>query len=70
MINGDKVYLCSIEREDLEQLRVWRNRSDYRMFFREYREINQDMQKNGIKQKLLVIRLQSCLRFVSSAITN
>ena len=28
MIKGNKVYLTSIEREDLEILRNWRNRED------------------------------------------
>ncbi len=47
------VYLNSIERADLESLRIWRNRSGYRMYFREYREINQDMQEKWYQIKVL-----------------
>lgn len=46
MIKGKKVYLTTIEQEDLEQLRHWRNLPDFRKHFREYREISGTMQKN------------------------
>ncbi len=46
MIKGKKVYLDTIEENDLEQLRYWRNLPDYRKYFREYREISKTMQKN------------------------
>ena len=48
---GNKVYLTSIGKGDLEQLRTWRNREDYRKHFREYRETSNDMQVHGIKAK-------------------
>lgn len=53
MLKGKKVYLTSIEKEDLEQLRNWRNREDYRKYFREYREISRDMQMSWYESKVL-----------------
>jgi len=40
MINGKKVSLRSLEKEDLPLLRDWRNQDGYRKFFREFRELN------------------------------
>lgn len=45
MITGKKIYLRAIEREDLERLKEWRNLSEFRKNFREYREINTPMQE-------------------------
>lgn len=53
MLTGNKVYLVPIEREDLEQLRNWRNRPEFRKYFREYREISKDMQMNWYEQKVI-----------------
>lgn len=53
MIKGEKVYLVSIEREDLPLLREWRNRTDYRKYFREYKEISSDMQNSWFENKVL-----------------
>lgn len=53
MIKGEKVYLSAIEKEDLKQLMKWRNLPHYRKNFREYREINLDMQENWYKTKVL-----------------
>lgn len=53
MLKGKQVYLTSIEREDLEQLRLWRNRVEYRKHFREYREISRDMQEKWYQTKVL-----------------
>ena len=44
MLKGEKVYLAAVERNDLRDLMLWRNREDFRKYFREYREINEDMQ--------------------------
>ncbi len=49
MIKGDKVYLTTIEEDDLEQLRQWRNLPQYRKHFREYREISKTMQDKWFK---------------------
>lgn len=53
MLKGTKVYLVPIEREDLEALRVWRNRPEFRKYFREYREISKDMQLKWYESKVL-----------------
>lgn len=45
MLIGKKVTLRAVEKGDLEVLREWRNRPHFRMFFREYREINSTMQE-------------------------
>ena len=45
MIYGDTIALRALEHTDLETLRDWRNRSHYRKFFREYRELNLENQK-------------------------
>lgn len=53
MINGEKVYLTAIERKDLPKLMDWRNREDFRKYFREHREINIDMQEKWYESKVL-----------------
>lgn len=53
MIRGEKVYLRAIEREDLPVLMRWRNLPEYRKHFREYRELNMDMQTNWYEKKVL-----------------
>jgi RimJ/RimL family protein N-acetyltransferase len=53
MIKGKRVYLTSIEKEDLSLLQEWRNRTDYRKYFREYREISNDMQNSWYQNKVL-----------------
>lgn len=45
MLKGEIVGLRAIERGDLDQLRAWRNRPEYRRYFREYRELNDDQQR-------------------------
>lgn len=44
MIRGDIVGLRAIEREDLEQLLIWRNKPEFRQYFREYRELSWENQ--------------------------
>lgn len=44
MISGNKIGLRAIEKADLPILRDWRNREDFRQFFREYREIGSENQ--------------------------
>ncbi|MFW9917767.1 MAG: GNAT family N-acetyltransferase [Candidatus Thorarchaeota archaeon] len=46
MIKGEKIGLRAIEREDLIQLRNWRNRPELRLNFREYRELSMKDQEN------------------------
>ena len=40
MISGKKVALRAVQKEDLPFLMEWRNRPEYRQYFREYRELN------------------------------
>lgn len=53
MIKGNLVSLAPIEREDLPLLMEWRNKPEYRKYFREYREINSDMQLAWYESKVL-----------------
>jgi hypothetical protein len=53
MIRGKKVYLDTVEPGDLETLRKWRNLPEYRKYFREYQEINSDMQKKWYEAKVV-----------------
>lgn len=45
MIKGNLVGLRAIERYDLTILLEWRNRPDYRRYFREHRELGMDQQQ-------------------------
>ncbi|WP_200804916.1 GNAT family N-acetyltransferase [Anaerosalibacter sp. Marseille-P3206] len=65
---GKKVYLKAIEREDLPYLMNWRNRPDFRKYFREYREINSDMQEKWYENK--VINDNSTIMFSIKDIEN
>jgi len=53
MIRGKSIYLSAIEKEDLKKLMDWRNIPDFRKHFREYREINTDMQEAWYQNKVL-----------------
>lgn len=53
MLKGEKVYLEAIEPEDLVKMREWRNKPDYRKYFREYRELNSQMQQNWYQTKVI-----------------
>lgn len=53
MYRGDKVYLDAVNKEDLPQLMYWRNLPEYRKHFREYRELNMDMQMRWYESKVL-----------------
>jgi len=53
MITGKKVYLSNLDRSNLEQLRQWRNNPELRQYFREYREISQDMQTAWYESRVL-----------------
>ncbi len=45
MLKGNYTGLRAIEKEDLLQLLEWRNRPEYRGYFREYRELSFENQK-------------------------
>lgn len=53
MEKGENVYLSAVEREDLKTLMKWRNREDFRKYFREYREINYDMQEKWYRNRVM-----------------
>lgn len=53
MIDGKKIFLAAVERENIEQLRQWRNNPSLKKYFREYREISSYMQENWFKNKVI-----------------
>jgi len=53
MLKGSYVGLRAIELEDLPQLLEWRNRPDYRKYFREYRELSIENQKIWYEKTIL-----------------
>ena len=53
MLKGKFVGLRAIEKQDLSQLLVWRNRPEYRRYFREYRETGTDDQNIWYEKKVL-----------------
>jgi len=46
MLKGKLIFLTSVEKSDLTQFKKWRNNPDFRKNFREYRELNDEMQNN------------------------
>ena len=52
MLKGKKVGLTAVEKEDLKQLRDWRNDPEFKKHFREYRELNMIMQDKWFKEKV------------------
>ena len=53
MLKGNSVGLVAVEREDLPHLMAWRNNTEFRKHFREYRELNGAMQEQWFEQKVL-----------------
>lgn len=53
MLKGQSVGLRAIERGDLESLLSWRNRPEFRRYFREYRELNREQQSAWYESKVL-----------------
>lgn len=53
MLQGDLVYLSAIERSDLKQLMDWRNNTEFNKHFREYRQLNSDMQLKWYEEKVM-----------------
>ena len=53
MFKGQKIYLDAVNKEDLPSLMYWRNLPEYRKHFREYRELNMDMQLRWYENKVL-----------------
>jgi RimJ/RimL family protein N-acetyltransferase len=53
MLSGESIALRAIERGDLAQLLEWRNRPDFRRYYREYRELGMDQQTRWYEQVVL-----------------
>jgi len=53
MLKGDLVSLYAVEKEDLQELRNWRNNPDFRKHFREYRELNLTQQEKWFEEKVV-----------------
>lgn len=53
MLNGRNVGLRAVEQTDLPILLEWRNEPEFRKYFREYRELGMDQQKEWYGQKVL-----------------
>lgn len=53
MLKGKLVGLAAVEKEDLRQLRDWRNNTEFRKHFREYRELNMSHQEAWFNEKVM-----------------
>lgn len=53
MLSGNIVGLRAIEEYDLPILLEWRNKPEFRQFFREYRELNMEDQKKWFENRVL-----------------
>lgn len=62
MIKGKLVGLRAVEREDLKIMRDWRNNSKFRKNFREYRELNMEMQNKWFDK--FVVENDNTLMFI------
>ena len=54
MLSGKKVGLRAVERNDLPLLQAWRNRPDFRINFRENKELSLENQNKWFDKKLNV----------------
>jgi len=50
LLSGKHTLLRAIEQTDLQQLLTWRNKPEFRRFFREYRELNSVHQQNWFEK--------------------
>jgi RimJ/RimL family protein N-acetyltransferase len=53
MLIGKRISLRAIEVDDLELLRDWRNKEHFRKYFREYRELSLENQKNWYSSQVI-----------------
>ena len=53
MIQGEKVGIRAVEFSDLQRLLEWRNKTEFRRYFRENRELNFDQQKTWFFEKCI-----------------
>jgi RimJ/RimL family protein N-acetyltransferase len=71
MIKGKHVGLRAIEEADLPQLLEWRNRPEFRMYFREHRELSMIQQRDwfqGINRKDSNAKMFSIVRLADGAL--
>jgi RimJ/RimL family protein N-acetyltransferase len=61
MIKGEYVNLRAIEYDDLDVLLNWRNNSEFRKYFREFKELNSTNQKNWFEN--IVLKAENALMF-------
>jgi RimJ/RimL family protein N-acetyltransferase len=50
VLKGNLVGLTAVERSEIQQLMIWRNNAQLRKFFREYRELNSEMQEKWFQK--------------------
>ena len=53
MILGENIILSAVEEKHLLKLMEWRNNPEFRKYYREYRVIGYEHQKNWWKSKIL-----------------
>lgn len=68
MLKGKLVSLHSVEKDDLQQFRDWRNNISFRKHFREYRELNMRQQEIWFEEK--VVKDPTTLMFSIRRIDN
>lgn len=51
MLVGNKVILEEIDSQNIEQMRQWRNQPELRQWFREYKDITKDKQKEWYERR-------------------
>jgi len=54
MISGENISLRAVERGDLETLLTWRNKEEFRKYFREYRELSWDQHVSWYENVVLM----------------
>lgn len=69
MLKGEYTGLRAIERDDLAQLLEWRNRPEYRRYFREYRELGMENQ-NAWYSELSNSRTKSIMFAIVELVNN
>ena len=53
MLKGKNLSLFAVEKEDLQQLRDWRNDPNFRKYFREYRDLNLSQQQKWFETQVV-----------------
>ena len=53
MLKGKKTLLTAVSRDSLKQFMDWRNQPELRKYFREHKELNEDMQNSWYENRVL-----------------